>query len=115
MVLEMVGAKEVKEDDQTSEVYFPDCIYERVVKGKDLKLPNATTEEEKEMGEKMILVGLWCIQINPLQRPSMGEVVKMLEGSVEAMEIPPKPFQFSPSKSMINDSSVSSSSLSQIH
>ncbi|XP_047310282.1 LEAF RUST 10 DISEASE-RESISTANCE LOCUS RECEPTOR-LIKE PROTEIN KINASE-like 2.1 [Impatiens glandulifera] len=114
MVLEMVGAKEIKDDDQTSEVYFPDCIYKRVVKGKDLQLPNATTEEEKELGVKMILVGLWCIQINPLQRPSMCEVVKMLEGNVDAMEIPPEPFKFSPSRAVINDSSDSSSLLSGI-
>ncbi|KAF6150450.1 hypothetical protein GIB67_023949, partial [Kingdonia uniflora] len=40
----------------------------------------------------MILVGLSCIQTNPLDRPPMSKVVDMLEGSLESLQIPPKAF-----------------------
>ncbi|KAJ9559387.1 hypothetical protein OSB04_014001 [Centaurea solstitialis] len=39
-------------------------------------------------------VGLWCVQENPGLRPTMREVVQMLEGVVEVKE-PPCPFPFS--------------------
>ncbi|KFK33634.1 hypothetical protein AALP_AA5G039100 [Arabis alpina] len=49
------------------------------------------TEEEKEIVKKMILVSLWCIQPCPLDRPPMNRVVEMMEGSLDALEVPPKP------------------------
>ncbi|XP_022137776.1 G-type lectin S-receptor-like serine/threonine-protein kinase LECRK2 [Momordica charantia] len=36
-----------------------------------------------ERFERMAMVGLWCISPNPALRPSMKEVVLMLEGSIE--------------------------------
>ncbi|KAM6561995.1 hypothetical protein CsatB_021993 [Cannabis sativa] len=47
----------------------------------------------------MIIVSLWCIQTNPSNRPIMSRVIEMLEGSVDSLEIPPKPFLYSPSRS----------------
>ncbi|KAK1258770.1 putative receptor-like protein kinase [Acorus gramineus] len=38
----------------------------------------------------MVLAGLWCIQINPSDRPLIDIVLEMLEGSHEGIEIPPK-------------------------
>ncbi|KAI3885786.1 hypothetical protein MKX03_008140, partial [Papaver bracteatum] len=49
---------------------------------------------------KMIIVGFWCIQTNPLSHPSMSKVLEMLERSLEALEIPPKPFLSSPPRSL---------------
>ncbi|XP_048331173.2 G-type lectin S-receptor-like serine/threonine-protein kinase LECRK1 [Ziziphus jujuba] len=43
---------------------------------------------EKERLEKMIKVGLWCIQEDPSLRPSMKNVVLMLEGTVEIPDPP---------------------------
>ncbi|KAG9457830.1 hypothetical protein H6P81_002338 [Aristolochia fimbriata] len=37
---------------------------------------------------KMILVGLWCAQYNPANRPSFGTIVDMLEGSVDDLNVP---------------------------
>ncbi|KAJ9559382.1 hypothetical protein OSB04_013996 [Centaurea solstitialis] len=42
----------------------------------------------------LVKVGLWCVQENPGLRPTMREVVQMLEGVVEVKE-PPCPFPFS--------------------
>lgn len=38
----------------------------------------------------MILVGLWCIQPCPSNRPLMNRVVEMMEGRLDAIEVPPK-------------------------
>ncbi|GLJ35716.1 hypothetical protein SUGI_0717450 [Cryptomeria japonica] len=40
--------------------------------------------------ERMVLVGLWCIQEDYSLRPSMKRVVQMLEGTVDIM-VPPDP------------------------
>ncbi|XP_023638635.1 LEAF RUST 10 DISEASE-RESISTANCE LOCUS RECEPTOR-LIKE PROTEIN KINASE-like 2.3 isoform X2 [Capsella rubella] len=96
LVLEMIGAKNKvpKETDASnpSSAYFPDWIY------KDLENEDHTwkfgediSREEKEIAKKMTLVGLWCIQPCPLNRPPMNQVVGMMEGSVDALEVPPKP------------------------
>ncbi|CAI9110656.1 OLC1v1010720C2 [Oldenlandia corymbosa var. corymbosa] len=93
MVLEMVGLRRKSETDsqQTSENYFPDWIYEQVEAGKDLPLEDVSNEEEEETAMKMILVGLWCIQTNSAERPSISKVVEMLEGNLQSIQIPPKP------------------------
>lgn len=99
MILEMVGGrKNIKvEASNPSEIYFPHWIYKHIEDGSDLRLLHgAVTAEEDEIARKMVLVGLWCIQINPSDRPSMKKVIEMLEGSLEALQIPPKPFLYSP-------------------
>ncbi|KAK8617581.1 hypothetical protein V6N13_080491 [Hibiscus sabdariffa] len=60
------------------------------------------TKEETETARKMILVGLWCIKTNPVDRPSMTRVIEMLEGSAEMLKIPPKPYLSSPSRSHVD-------------
>ncbi|KAK1281339.1 putative receptor-like protein kinase [Acorus gramineus] len=49
-------------------------------------------EEGVFVAKKMVLVGLWCIQMNPGDRPSMNKVLEMLEGNDGSIETPPKPF-----------------------
>lgn len=45
---------------------------------------------EKEELIRALMVAFWCIQDEVSTRPTMGEVVKMLEGSVD-MNMPPMP------------------------
>ena len=108
MILEMVGGK--KDIDvgisDTGEIYFPHWIYKRLEQYNDLGFPINMTIEETAMVRKMILVGLWCIQTNPSDRPSMSKVIEMLEGNIEALQIPPKPFLSSPPRSPIEESST---------
>ncbi|KAL0431327.1 UNVERIFIED_CONTAM: LEAF RUST 10 DISEASE-RESISTANCE LOCUS RECEPTOR-LIKE PROTEIN KINASE-like 2.1 [Sesamum radiatum] len=99
MALEMAGAKKIVESEaaaQSSENYFPDRIYEQVVLNVTTTLEDLMIEEE-ETRRKMFLVGFWCIQTNPSDRPSMSKVVEMLEGSLQSIPVPPKPFLFIPS------------------
>ncbi|PIN24520.1 Serine/threonine protein kinase [Handroanthus impetiginosus] len=97
MVLAMAGARNVGETMaiQSSENYFPDKIYEDVILDVTRKLDDCI-EEEDDTTRKMFLVGFWCIQTNSSDRPSMSKVVEMLEGSLHSIQIPPKPFLFSP-------------------
>lgn len=97
LVLEMLGARSKKIVDTTidsnaTSAYFPDWIYEDLENGQQTWiLGDEITTEENEIVRKMILVSLWCIQPCPMDRPPMNRVVEMIEGSLDALEIPPKP------------------------
>ncbi|RZC68801.1 hypothetical protein C5167_032056 [Papaver somniferum] len=114
MVLEVVGSRknfDVKVGmNHSSQLYFPDWIYDRLIQDQDLGLHGVMTKEREDATKKMIVVGLWCIQTNPLNRPSMSKVLEMLEGNVEALEIPPKPFLSTPPN--LQQPSISSSTIS---
>ncbi|XP_059286688.1 LEAF RUST 10 DISEASE-RESISTANCE LOCUS RECEPTOR-LIKE PROTEIN KINASE-like 2.5 [Lycium ferocissimum] len=101
MILEMVGGRKnySVERSHHSKIYFPRWAYQRILLEKDLNIRDMMTNEEELIAKKMTLVGLWCIQTNPSQRPAIGKVIEMLEGDMEALEIPPKPFICSPSGS----------------
>ncbi|CAL4948038.1 unnamed protein product [Urochloa decumbens] len=90
MVLEMVGARDtnINADSESSSQYFPQWIYEHL----DDYCMSASeiNGETTELVRKMIVVGLWCIQVIPTDRPTMTRVVEMLEGSTSNLELPPK-------------------------
>ncbi|KAJ6833865.1 LEAF RUST 10 DISEASE-RESISTANCE LOCUS RECEPTOR-LIKE PROTEIN KINASE-like 2.1 [Iris pallida] len=98
MVLEMVGGREKTplEVQNTSETYFPYLIYKHLDQVEGLQAYGATAETE-ELARKMILVGLWCIQTIPQNRPSITKVIEMLEGSIGDLQVPPKPYLSFPS------------------
>jgi chitinase len=45
-----------------------------------------------ELVRKMVIVGLWCIQLRPIDRPSMSKVLEMLESNTLDLQLPPKAF-----------------------
>jgi serine/threonine protein kinase len=90
MVLEMVGArdKNTSANSESSSQYFPQWIYEHL---DDYCISASEIDgETTELVRKMIVVGLWCIQLVPTDRPTMTRVVEMLEGSTSNLELPPK-------------------------
>ena len=97
MILEMFGGRTSADAglSSTTEMYFPDLIYTYLESRNITILQENITNEEEETIRRVIIVGLWCIQTNPSDRPSMTKVVEMLEGSLESLQIPPKPFLFS--------------------
>ncbi|KAL3731445.1 hypothetical protein ACJRO7_028339 [Eucalyptus globulus] len=99
MVLEMVGGRKIVEVgvDRTSEIYFPHWIHRRLKLQEELGLRGIANEEDEGVAKKMIIISLWCIQIDPRDQPPMTQVAEMLKGSVEALQIPPKPTLSSPS------------------
>ncbi|RWR97922.1 Protein kinase domain-containing protein [Cinnamomum micranthum f. kanehirae] len=47
-------------------------------------------EVEKKQFERIVMVGLWCIQSEPAFRPSMKNVILMIEGIMD-VQVPPFP------------------------
>uniref|UniRef100_A0A6N2LKK4 Protein kinase domain-containing protein n=1 Tax=Salix viminalis TaxID=40686 RepID=A0A6N2LKK4_SALVM len=91
LLMEMVGRRKNlnAKANHSSQLYFPSWAYDQVSEGKDIE---DATEHEKKTTTKMIIVALWCIQLKPVDRPSMHKVVEMLESDVESLRMPPKPF-----------------------
>ncbi|KAL2556217.1 PR5-like receptor kinase [Forsythia ovata] len=77
--------------ENISQIYFPCWVHDRFSKGMEIDLGDASLDE-RIMVKKMIFVALWCIQMKPDDRPSMTKVIEMLEGDVEFLQLPPKPF-----------------------
>ncbi|CAH8383106.1 unnamed protein product [Eruca vesicaria subsp. sativa] len=118
LVLEMIGArnKESAHEDSasnTSSIYFPEWVYRDLELGKPTRCltENGISNEEEEIAKKMTLVGLWCIQSSPLDRPPMNRVVEMMEGSLEAIEVPPRPVLQQISTATLQESLTLSDSL----
>ncbi|XP_062110063.1 LEAF RUST 10 DISEASE-RESISTANCE LOCUS RECEPTOR-LIKE PROTEIN KINASE-like 2.5 [Humulus lupulus] len=106
MVLEMVGGRKnvnVRVDN-SSEIYFPQWIYKRL-EIEELGLKRIMNEEDNVKARKMIMTSLWCVQNDPSSRPTMSRVIEMLEGSLDSLEVPPKPFLSSPPRTPLSDSS----------
>ncbi|XP_043719468.1 LEAF RUST 10 DISEASE-RESISTANCE LOCUS RECEPTOR-LIKE PROTEIN KINASE-like 2.1 [Telopea speciosissima] len=107
VILEMVGKRRNFKRDvsKSSEMYFPEWVYKHhvmnVSEGGNVgsKWHECQGIEEEEMGRRMELIGLWCIQFHQSRRPSMRRVIEMLEGNME-IPIPPSPVQ--PSTSFTN-------------
>ncbi|XP_057839960.2 LEAF RUST 10 DISEASE-RESISTANCE LOCUS RECEPTOR-LIKE PROTEIN KINASE-like 2.2 [Cryptomeria japonica] len=88
VLLEVVGGRNNVEVQvsRSSQLYFPEWAFklmetgqlERTLRGSG----NAEIEcEEKEKAIRLAKGGLWCIQYNSRDRPSMSRVVQMLEGN----------------------------------
>ncbi|XP_049379586.1 rust resistance kinase Lr10-like isoform X6 [Solanum stenotomum] len=107
LLMEMLDLKinEVANEEHSSQ-YFPYNIYDKFNKGKEIVVDEGANDDEKKMARKLSLVALWCIQTNPIQRPSMSKVVEMLEGEVEALEVPPQTLQSQPIVHQIMGSST---------
>ena len=101
LVFEMVGGR--KNFDvgvsHTSEIYFPHWIYKKLELNENVSICEEMSKQEEETTKKIMIASLWCIQTNPLDRPSMGKVIEMLEGTLQSLEFPPKPFLDSPRRS----------------
>jgi serine/threonine protein kinase len=92
LLMEMAGRRKNLNAlaEHSSQIYLPTWIYDQLHDEKEIGMEDAT-EEEKKMIKKVIIVALWCIQMKPNDRPSMNNVLKMLEGEVEYLQMPPKP------------------------
>ncbi|CAL2265356.1 unnamed protein product [Prunus armeniaca] len=94
LLLEMVGGRKNFKvmEDSTSQVYFPEWIYNLLEQGNDLRIHIGDDEGDVTIARKLAIVGLWCIQWHPIDRPSMKVVVQMLERECENLAMPPNPF-----------------------
>ncbi|KAF8022056.1 hypothetical protein BT93_G2253 [Corymbia citriodora subsp. variegata] len=102
LLMEMAGRrKNVNANaERSSQIYFPLWVYEQV---SEESFEAEVVEEEKKVIKKMIIVALWCIQLNPDHRPSMGKVLEMLEGDIGELQMPSKPLIYPPDALVNND------------
>ncbi|GLU11993.1 hypothetical protein SLE2022_287040 [Rubroshorea leprosula] len=92
LLLEMVGGRKNIDVtvESTSEVYFPEWVYNCLERGEfGIRIEN---KGHANIARRLTIVGLWCIQWYPTDRPSMKAVVQMLEAEVESLTVPPNPF-----------------------
>lgn len=102
LLLEMVGGRKNVDVQvsRSSQLYFLEWAFKLMENGQlERGLRGSGKEEieceEKEKAIRLARVGLWCIQYNSTDRPSMNIVVQMLEGNgVDVMD-PPLPFKSS--------------------
>ncbi|KAJ9672693.1 hypothetical protein PVL29_026061 [Vitis rotundifolia] len=92
LLLEMVGKRKNVNAfaKNSSQIYFPSWIYDRYDQGEDMEMGDAI-EDEKKYVMKMVIVALWCIQMKPVDRPSMNKALEMLAREVELLKMPPRP------------------------
>ncbi|XP_043694875.1 rust resistance kinase Lr10-like [Telopea speciosissima] len=81
--------------NSSSQIYFPSWIYDKLNQGEAMEMEDAT-EDDKRIARKLIIVALSCIQLKPVDRPSMSKVIEMLESPTELLQMPPRPFLASP-------------------
>ncbi|OEL20433.1 LEAF RUST 10 DISEASE-RESISTANCE LOCUS RECEPTOR-LIKE PROTEIN KINASE-like 2.5 [Dichanthelium oligosanthes] len=88
MILEMVGTREnINKSSEGSSKYFPEWVYEHL---EEYCLNSGEISADNEIVRKLIIIGLWCIQLQPNNRPSMTRVVQMLESRADDLQIPPQ-------------------------
>lgn len=100
LLLEMIGRMadpRAATEHDSSGFYFPAWLYDQLSKGEDVVV-DVVVESESKVAEKLAVVGLWCIQMSPDDRPSMHRVVEMLEGSAGDVAMPPRPSLLFPSE-----------------
>ncbi|GMP24794.1 hypothetical protein CsSME_00001943 [Camellia sinensis var. sinensis] len=91
LLLEMVGVRNNNVTQNTSEVYFPEWIYNRLENGEDLEV-QIDEDGDAQIIKTLTIVGLWCIHWYLVDRPSMKVVVQMLEGDGGSLTMPSNPF-----------------------
>ncbi|XP_011003876.1 PREDICTED: glycerophosphodiester phosphodiesterase protein kinase domain-containing GDPDL2-like [Populus euphratica] len=93
VLLEMVGGRKTIDDkiENNNQIYFPEWVYNSLDNGEELRI-RIEKEGDAQIAKKLTVVGLWCIQWHPVDRPSMNAVVQMLEGAGDTLTMPPSPF-----------------------
>jgi hypothetical protein len=109
MLFEIISGKRNTEKIQNPEcTYFPLHAANKIKQGNILCLLDNRLEGNANMEELNIAckVACWCIQESETERPSMRQVVQMLEGVVE-VSMPPIPSFLQRLVDIENDSTFS--------
>ncbi|ESW33430.1 hypothetical protein PHAVU_001G068500 [Phaseolus vulgaris] len=92
LLLETVGGRKNVDmsSPQNFHVLYPDWIH-NLVDG-DVHI-HVEDEGDVKIAKKLAIIGLWCIQWEPVNRPSIKSVIHMLETEEEnQLVVPPNPF-----------------------
>ncbi|XP_042032411.1 rust resistance kinase Lr10-like [Salvia splendens] len=92
LLMEIVNLnKDLTRNNDESSKYFPNWIYDHLNEGRNIDTGNIDENDDRNIGRKMTIVALWCIQMCSDNRPSMNKVLEMLEGDAEHLKIPNYP------------------------
>ncbi|KAL1532007.1 LEAF RUST 10 DISEASE-RESISTANCE LOCUS RECEPTOR-LIKE PROTEIN KINASE-like 2.5 [Salvia divinorum] len=118
LLMEMVNLnQDLPRNNDESSKYFPNWIYDHLNHGRDIDIEIVDKNDDRNIGRKMTIVALWCIQMSPDNRPSMNKVLEMLEGDIEHMQIPGYSSQtlYMPRNEVESWGAVSNDSISLLH
>ncbi|CAO2185349.1 unnamed protein product [Urochloa humidicola] len=92
LLLEMAGGRRNADPNagSSSQAYYPSWVYSQLTGQEVGEISDAADMHELE--KQMCIVGLWCIQMRSHDRPTMSEVIEMLEAGIDGLEMPPRPF-----------------------
>ncbi|KAJ9679800.1 hypothetical protein PVL29_021649 [Vitis rotundifolia] len=93
LLIEMVGGRKNIDAtvENTSQAYFPEWLYNHLDQEQEVHI-RIEEEGDIKIAKKLSIIGLWCIQWYPIDRPSMKIVIRMLEGEEGNLVMPPNPF-----------------------
>ncbi|KAJ8490655.1 hypothetical protein OPV22_012376 [Ensete ventricosum] len=91
-LLELISGRRNTEQSGEDDPYFPVLAATKLVEGDVLSLLDPRLHGNADMTEleRACRVACWCIQDDEAHRPSMAQVVQILEGALE-VDTPPTP------------------------
>ncbi|KAM3198213.1 hypothetical protein ACQJBY_073394 [Aegilops geniculata] len=95
LLLEMAGGRRNADPNagNSSQAYYPAWVYDRLTQQDHVGEISAHVDAQMhELEKKLCTVGLWCIQMKSNDRPAMSEAIEMLEGGVDGLQMPSRPF-----------------------
>ncbi|KEH33225.1 receptor-like kinase [Medicago truncatula] len=93
LLLEIVGGRKntnTTTNEENFQVLYPDWIHS-LLEGGEIQIP-IDDEGDFRIAKKLAIVGLWCIQWQPMHRPSMKTVMQMLQGDGDKLQVPSNPY-----------------------
>lgn len=89
MLFEIISGKR---NGMHGDSFFPVLVARELVEGEVHKLFDSELNDDVNLGEleRVCKVACWCVQDREISRPTMGEIVQILEGLVD-VEMPPVP------------------------
>jgi hypothetical protein len=114
LLLEMAGGRRNADPyaANSSQSYYPSWVYDRLTEQEVGKI--SLVDDMHELEKKLCIVGLWCIQMRSDDRPTMSEVIEMLEGGVAGLQMPSRPFFCDEGHTHVEDSYHLASELTPI-
>ncbi|KAM0919695.1 hypothetical protein ACQ4PT_008031 [Festuca glaucescens] len=92
LLLEMAGGRRNADPNaaNSSQSYYPSWVYDRLSEQEVCEI--FLVGDMHELEKKLCIIGLWCIQMRSHDRPTMSEVIEMLEGGADSLQMPSRPF-----------------------
>uniref|UniRef100_A0A0D9V8T6 non-specific serine/threonine protein kinase n=1 Tax=Leersia perrieri TaxID=77586 RepID=A0A0D9V8T6_9ORYZ len=93
MLFEIISRKRnLKQAETSTEIFFPLLVARKLLQGESPTLLGSKLVDDVNLEEleRACKVACWCIQDDASSRPTMAEVIQILEGLVD-IEVPPAP------------------------